>query len=170
MPIFGGPNVDKLKSKGDVDGLIKAIEQKDDEVAIAAMNALADIKPNQAIEPIRAQLGSASDARRLAAVKELGEMRSESGFKALVEFIANNHVLDVEAAVKELIVRAGETVVVGFLMDDLPTMSAAYRRKLVTVFSWIEGKRVTKALKTLTEDSDQAVSTGAAELLKQRGG
>ena len=67
MPIFGGINVDKLKSKDDVNGLIKAIDHKEDHIAIAAMGALTDIKPNQAVEPIQAQLGNSSKERRLAA-------------------------------------------------------------------------------------------------------
>jgi len=42
MPLFGPPNIEKLKAKGNVKGLIKAINTDDAEVRSEAIRALGD--------------------------------------------------------------------------------------------------------------------------------
>jgi len=44
MPLFGPTNIDKLKAKGDIKGLIKLLHAKKDRaVYVSAMNALIEI-------------------------------------------------------------------------------------------------------------------------------
>lgn len=53
MALFGPPNVDKLKAKSDVKGLIKAVGYtKDAQVRQHAAEALGDIGDERAIEPL----------------------------------------------------------------------------------------------------------------------
>ncbi len=73
--LFGPPNVEKLKAKGDVNGLIKASHyEKDYFVRMNAVDALGEIKDSSAIEPLIAALNyrtlAADDAKR--ALIELG--------------------------------------------------------------------------------------------------
>jgi len=57
MPLFGPPNVDKLKAKNNVKGLIKALGyEKDQHVREAAAGALSQIGDPQAVEPLIAAL------------------------------------------------------------------------------------------------------------------
>lgn len=55
MPLFGPPNVDKLKAKDDVKGLIKALKYKDSSVRQAAAEALGAIGA-PAVEPLIATI------------------------------------------------------------------------------------------------------------------
>ena len=41
MPLFGPPNIEKLKEKRDVEGLIKALRHKDAKIRCDAAEALA---------------------------------------------------------------------------------------------------------------------------------
>jgi HEAT repeat protein len=70
--LFGPPNVEKLKAKGDVQGLIKALGyQKDARVRIAVINALQEIGTVQAIGPLRTALKDPESTVRWAAVEAL---------------------------------------------------------------------------------------------------
>jgi hypothetical protein len=52
MPLFGPPNVEKLRAKGDIQGLIKALEwEKDERVPEMAVDALVSIG-EPAVEPL----------------------------------------------------------------------------------------------------------------------
>lgn len=52
MPLFGSPNVEKLKSKGNIEGLIKAMDYEDLEVSLSAINALGNFSEAQAIKAL----------------------------------------------------------------------------------------------------------------------
>jgi HEAT repeat protein len=69
MWIFGSPNVEKLKAKGNVEGLIKALGyQKDWRVREAAASALGEIGDARAVESLIAALkDSDADVRQAAA-------------------------------------------------------------------------------------------------------
>ncbi|MBZ0306364.1 MAG: HEAT repeat domain-containing protein [Anaerolineae bacterium] len=53
MPLFG-PNVDKLKAKRDVPGLVKIlVDHKDDKLRLAAISALGDIGDQPSVEVLQ---------------------------------------------------------------------------------------------------------------------
>jgi len=58
MPLFGPPNIEKLKQKGDVKGLIKALTyeniQRQADIRRAAAEALGELGDERAIEPLTA--------------------------------------------------------------------------------------------------------------------
>src|SRR5215470_7277253 len=60
MPLFenrlDAPHVEELKQKGDVTGLIRALNHKDDYVSILAARALGALRNPQAVEPLCAAL------------------------------------------------------------------------------------------------------------------
>ncbi|MCC7162462.1 MAG: HEAT repeat domain-containing protein [Anaerolineae bacterium] len=52
MPLFGPPNIEKLKAKHDVNGLIKALgDQKNSDLRAKAAKALGEIHDTQAVGP-----------------------------------------------------------------------------------------------------------------------
>jgi len=55
MPLFGKPNIEKMKRKQDLKGLCKALGHKDNEVQSQAVNALVEIG-GAAVEPLIAAL------------------------------------------------------------------------------------------------------------------
>jgi HEAT repeat protein len=69
LGMFGPPNVEKLKTKGDVGGILKALSYKKNEgVRAAAATALADMGTSAAMEPLIGALADeASQVRRAAA-------------------------------------------------------------------------------------------------------
>ena len=76
MGLFGPPNIEKLKGKRDIQGLIKALDyQKDVNLRKAAAEALGELKDIQAIQPLIAVLRN--DGRvmvRQASAKALGQI------------------------------------------------------------------------------------------------
>jgi HEAT repeat protein len=90
MPIFKfsrRPNVQQLKSKGDVDGLIEALEYQDDHnIRLAAATALGRIGDPRAVDPLISALEDQPRVREVAAMAlgEIGDPRAvESLIRAL---------------------------------------------------------------------------------------
>jgi HEAT repeat protein len=75
MGLFGGPpDVEKLKAKQDVKGLVKALGYvKDSDVCQAAVEALAEIGP-PAVEPLIAALEDSGSRMRADAAEALGKL------------------------------------------------------------------------------------------------
>jgi len=78
MPLFGPPNVEKLKAKGNVKGLIKALRYekgwKAKHVQQDAAEALGEIGDARAVEPLIATLNHWGDDVRQAAAGALVEI------------------------------------------------------------------------------------------------
>jgi HEAT repeat protein len=85
MPLFGPPDVAKLKAKGDVPGLIKALGyEKDSNVGRAAARALGEIGDPRAVGPLVTALkGQDADVHRLAA-EALGRIGDARAVEPLV--------------------------------------------------------------------------------------
>jgi len=74
--LFGPPNVEKLKAKSDVKGLIKALGyEKDSRVRRDAAGALGKIGDARAVEPLIAALKDEDKDVRTAAARVLGQIR-----------------------------------------------------------------------------------------------
>ena len=59
MPLFGSPNIEKLKSKRDVKGLIKALGYlKNANIRFKAAQYLGNIADPRAVEPLIAALNA----------------------------------------------------------------------------------------------------------------
>src|SRR5450756_828303 len=79
MPLFGPPNVEKLKAKGDIPGLIKALGYgKDWGVRNAAAGALGQIGDARAVGPLIAALKDQDSNVRRAAAGALVEISAPS--------------------------------------------------------------------------------------------
>jgi len=74
MGLFGGPNVEKLTAKKDVEGLIKALVHNDEAVRRAAAEALGDIKDFRAVVPLVAALRGGASSVGMAVAEALGKI------------------------------------------------------------------------------------------------
>ena len=85
MPLFGPPNVEKLKSNRDVNGLIKALSDKKNEIRFSAAEALGDMGDIRAVEPLIVVLNADSSmyAREIAA-KALGKLKDARAVDSLI--------------------------------------------------------------------------------------
>ena len=92
MGLFGPPNVERMKNKRDVAGLIKALSyRKDDKVRQAAMVALGQIGDARAIESLIAMLKDADDGMRSAAADALGQIGDTLAVEPLIAVLQDSH-------------------------------------------------------------------------------
>jgi hypothetical protein len=85
MGLFGPPDIDKLKTKGDVKGLVKALGyQKDMAVRWRAAAALGDIGDASAMEPLAAALEDPDKDVRAAADEALGKIGAREHIGPLI--------------------------------------------------------------------------------------
>src|SRR5665647_2956529 len=73
MGLFG-PNVEKLKAKKDVAGLIGALAHRDESVRSSAAEALGDVGGLGALDPLTAALQDPATPVAAAAAEALGKM------------------------------------------------------------------------------------------------
>lgn len=86
---FLGPNIEKLKVKRDVPGLVMALGNTDPRIRSAATKALGEIGDVNAVEPLRKALLDESNSVCLAAINALGEIGDARAVKTL-EALLNN--------------------------------------------------------------------------------
>jgi HEAT repeat protein len=84
-----GPNIEKLKAKSDIEGLIKALTDKDESVRKAAAEALGDLGGHRAaaeaaVKPLATALRDQANSVGIAAAEALGKL---GGSKACYELI-----------------------------------------------------------------------------------
>jgi HEAT repeat protein len=93
MPIFKfsrQPNVQQLKSKGDVDGLIEALGYQDDHnVRLAAATALGRIGNSRAVDPLISALEDQPRIREVA-VMALGEIGDPRAVESLISALEDD--------------------------------------------------------------------------------
>ena len=90
MSIFGQPNIDKLKTKRDIKGLIKALNySKNENIRTEAVRALVNIgKP--AITPLIQALKHKDIDIRSQAANVLGELKNEIAIEPLIQALRDN--------------------------------------------------------------------------------
>jgi HEAT repeat protein len=104
MPLFGPPNIEKMKAKGDVKGLIKAFGyEKDWEISGDAAKALGEIGDTRAVEPLIAALKDRSVNRRLSAAEALGKIGDTRALAPLIVALDDDNYQVREHAEKALI-------------------------------------------------------------------
>ncbi len=84
MAIFGKPNIQKLKSKGDIKGLIKALHYLNDEsICKAAIGALTELG-SDAVEPLIDVLNGEDSMASVYAAKALGKIGDTRAVEPLI--------------------------------------------------------------------------------------
>ncbi len=100
MPLFGSPNIEKLKERRNVDGLIKALSHKDAAIRRDAARALGVLGDQRAVEPLgNLLLYSHGKAEvRGAAAAALGELGSHAAQQVLRIALDSDSARSVRAA------------------------------------------------------------------------
>jgi HEAT repeat protein len=114
VPLFG-PNVEKLKQKGDVEGLIKVLRhrKKDIRMRQAAAQALGELGDRTAVKPLIAVLRSSGLVDlRVAAVRALGMIRDPAAVTELVKVLGHDRLA---AQAREALVAIGRPAVPSLL-------------------------------------------------------
>ena len=104
MFLFGPPNVEKMKARRDVNGLIKALGYKKDEyVRWYTARALGEIKDPRAVEPLIAALKDTDKDVRQAAAEALGKIGDPRAVEPLIAALKDAEWHVRKAAAKALV-------------------------------------------------------------------
>lgn len=90
MPLFGKPDVEKLKVRKDVNRLIKAL--RDDRVGDAAAVAIREVGDQQAVEPLISALHHQNQHVREAAAVALGRIGDSRAIESLKGVLKDEHL------------------------------------------------------------------------------
>ena len=101
------PNVEKMKAKGDVKGLIKALKNKDVYIRTAAVETLGKIGDSIAVEPLVQPLQNDVPIVREAAVIALGNIKDSSAVEPLIKAL-NDKREDILNAVARALGKIGD--------------------------------------------------------------
>jgi HEAT repeat protein len=130
MPLFGPPNVEKLKAKGDVSGLIKAlVYKKDAAVRKEAAHALQEVSGEQAVEPLIAALGDEEGGVREIVARALAEIGDPRAVDPLAAALDDEQQAVRQTALNALAqiggVRATESLVAALKAESQPVRDGA---------------------------------------------
>lgn len=87
MPLFSPPNIERLKAKRDVQGLIKALQHRDAATRRDAATALGDIGDERAVDPLIASLGDGDADMRYESAEALGKLRDHRAVEGLARLL-----------------------------------------------------------------------------------
>lgn len=82
---FLGPDIKKMKTNKDVEGLIEALKHKDLTVRRQAAEALGELGDDRAVEPLIGALKDKDTWLRWCAAEALGKIGDERAVKHLIE-------------------------------------------------------------------------------------
>jgi HEAT repeat protein len=174
MPLFGPPDVEKLKGKRDVKGLIKALGyQKDWRVRRHAAEALDQLGDARAVEPLRAALKDPDKDVRNAATAALHKMslakiHDAADARAVEPLVAalSDQNTEVSAAAGWGLVRIGAPAVEP-LIALLSDQDKWVRWHAATALGQIGDARAVEPLSAAVKDTEYHVRDAAAEALGQ---
>jgi HEAT repeat protein len=85
MSLFGPPDIESCKSKGDIDGLNKALKyRKDAAIRRSAAIALGELKDKKAVEPLILALKDEDESVRWKAAEALGKIKDARAVEPLI--------------------------------------------------------------------------------------
>jgi HEAT repeat protein len=170
------PNVEELKEKRDIEGLIKALEYKGDEgsVRFEAAEALMEIGSKRAIEPLIQALNDEDPVVREDVVLALARMGG-GGKRAVGPLIQalNDEVSEVREHVPWALGAIGDKRAVEPLIQALNDEDSEVRKGAAWALGNIGDKRAVEPLTTVLGDKEEVIREKATEALKklsQKGG
>ena len=197
MPIFGKPNISKMREKQDIGGLVKALKHKDVSVRDDAAFALGKLRAAEAIGPLITTLEQAlagsiyalvriGDARgveavihlldddekttRFSAADALSEIGDARGMEVLINALNDADEWTRKYAVDALgRIGGSDKQIIGFLVEALSDTNKVVRKAAVEALNKIGNAQTTQALINALTDSHVDVRQNAAEALDALG-
>ncbi len=174
MPLFGPPNIEKLKRKRDVKGLLKALDHKDPFIQLQAANGLEELGTAAARPLISVALFDGNAEVRQAAteaLRKLGAAAVEPLIAALQApvFAALQDKVPVVPGIAELMTHMGPEAVealIAHLEDD----NVGARRWAAVVLGEMKDAQAVEPLIAALQGEDDNVREAAANALERIGG
>lgn len=107
MGFFGPPNIEKMEAKGDVEGLIKALKDKDKVVRKEATIALGRVKDTRAVEPLIEAMKDKDYHVQRQAAQALGKIGDARALEPLIKTLEDYFVREKAAEALVEILDAG---------------------------------------------------------------
>jgi len=163
------PNVERLREKKNVKGLIKALRHKDWHVREEAAWALGGIGDARAVEPLIQALMDDSDVLRRIAAWALGEIGDRRAVEPLIQALEDRDP-DVQEKAAEALGKIGDARAVEPLIQALKDKDSDVREKAAEALGKIGDTRAVEHLfQALKDDKDWDVRGKAAEALGEIG-
>ena len=167
MPLFGPPNIEKMKEKKNVKGLIKALKHKDSDIRKGAADALGEIGDARVVKPLIKALQDSDMFVYLKAAEALGKIGDARAVESLIVSLQNRSKYGVEEAL-EALGKIG-TPAVEPLIAALQDSNKDIRRYAADALGKIGDARAVESLIKALQDSEMFVSSKAAEALGKIG-
>lgn len=145
---MGEPDVEELEAKEDVEGLIQALKDEDDDVREAAAEALGRIGDVSAVEPLIQTLEDESILVQCEASDALVRI-GEPSVEPLIQVLNNEHSdvrRDAVIALGEIAGKIGSARAIEELIQALKDKEEGVRLSVVTALVKIEDARAVEAL------------------------
>lgn len=172
MGIFGPPNIDKLESKGDVKGLLKAAlrhRDRDRMIRQRAFKALNSIVDARAVGPLVAALKFNDNDVRSVAAHLLGKIGDASAVDALISALTDEKYYVREAAARSLgmigDVKALDPLREVYFRDQ----EFAVRKEALEALGGIADPYAMVCLKAALKDNNPQIRATAAVALEKAG-
>jgi HEAT repeat protein len=159
-------DIEKLKEKKDVAGLIKALSHKDAEVRQEAAEALGEIKDKRAIEPLIATLADEEEYVRGEAASALGVIRDKRAVEPLIAALADEEAY-VRGASAFSLGEINDKKAVEPLIDSLKDEEGGVRSKAAEALGQLGDERAVEPLIKALDDEDKIVQWRAYEALER---
>ena len=169
-PTISELEMHNLQENQDVEGLIKALDYKDDyEIRSKAAKALGDIGDKKAVEPLIQALRDEYFHVRLEAVKALAKIADERTIKAFISVFENEKEVSwvLDSAI-EALVKIGKPTVEP-LIKALKHKSWSVRWGAVETLGKIKDRGAVDSLIKALKDRKECVRYKAAEALGEMG-
>lgn len=164
------PNIGKLKGRRDVEGLIKALGHKVEEVRWHAAKALGEIKDKRTVEPLIEALKDEWHNVRESAATALGRIEDERAFEPLIKVLREDPNKIVRGSAAYALGKIEDKRAVEPLIETLLEGKDSYVRSgAVFALGKIGDERAVELLKKILEDEneDVRVCRAAKEALKK---
>jgi hypothetical protein len=169
LPLFGPPNVEKLKANGDAPGLRKALEYPGHwRVRRDAAEALGQIGDAGDVARLVAALRDDTSSVSQAAAEALGQIRDVSAVEPLMA-VLKDQSLGVRRAAAEALGQIGDGRALEPLTAALKDASWSVRAAVAEALGHIPDPRAAEILSAATRDRDLNVRQAAIDSLAAHG-
>ncbi len=167
--LFSPPDVEKLKAKRDMVGLVKTLSYpKDEKIRESAALALGELSDANAVEPLIAALGDSHKDVRWAAARALGKIGDTRAVEPLIAVLKDSEKR-VRWETVEVLGKIGDTRAVEPLIAALQDGEADVRVAAVEALGKMGGAHAGESLLATLKDSDPKVRLSAIKMLGNPG-
>lgn len=175
MPLFGPPNLGKLKNKRDIEGLIKALTynakstaEADKDVRSTAASILGRMGDHRAVEPLIATLQDRAHYVRSTAAQALGQLGDGRAAKPLIAALGDQ-IDYVQAHAADSLEKLGKEQVGELLFEALQDGNIHVRTWVAIVLGRLGDVRAVEPLITVLQNMDSFTQKRAAGILGKLG-